>query len=1522
MARRRLKHGLLTLAAAVLAAMTFSIVPSAAAGPFVPPPTVTISSVPLSVVAPVQPQVLIAISNSNSMDSSDNITDDSTPSPGSSTLAPTSAIMTWSGYDISSPTAPKNYTVPADYTAPVTGATSGSTPYEAPIHTYSNNYTSGGSWGCLRTLPAPSTAIANPQNGVSGVPPAGSNPGWYQWPASPPLPWDPTHYWYYNGVDAGGTGGYYPDTDPGNGASVDKIPNARQWFDGTAQVIAANNNGGLSPVGAGVNPPASKPEPRLGGGGTPCYVNCGTTPTGPTGPATTYYCVIYQWTPITPQSQADTPYGDNSASRLNIAKESIAQVIQGYDSQVSFGLVTYNVTGFTPATGGTNGTWGQNNLVGYSWAYYMSPPGGFALGNFTNTYQAPSYAPGATSSAPPVITTQWVLNPCWNGYPLVYGVASYCAQIAPVLGMVWGGSAPNNLGSFKYLQVANRSDDPGVNDVFVAANAPNVFLAYGTPTAPSLAPAGISLGLPGPAVISPYTSFTLGNYNQGEPNASVPNPAGGPPATLTVPCAQAPGSGCVVVQYPSTAPKVGASGAFYVMPTNAGYVPYSSQVLFSLRGRLWQGSASATAGQLLMPVTLNPSSPTPANLNNYYSKFAAFLAPENNMARYPTDTDSIPGFTDGNGNPISYYNFYTQAIFASATQAPTAGMLSTALDSSSWPASTSNPSNCPPPRYVILITDGLPTLDLSGNTWPPPGSAAATGYGVAVTANGDGTITTNDRAVTDTINKITQLNNAGIKTFVVGLGPGVDPSLNPQAALVLQAMAVAGGTQTYIAATSPTAVAQGLGAIINKITSTNVAAVSGAVNSTGLNSGSMIYQASYTGYAPRYQDWTGDLQAFPIASDGTVSSTATWSAQCQLDTSATSGTCGPNGAPGTGRGWQARVIATCGTEPGSGCAPGSGVPFDWTDLDHNMSDALRSPGSGFPHSADAAKQRIDYLRGDTSNEVVNGGPYRNRSHILGDIADSGALYVAAPLGPYGGLSGYNQFVSSNQLRTPMIYVGANDGMLHAFNAATGREAFAFIPNGVFDNLIKLTGPAYNDNHQFFVDGTPTAGDVQFANGSWHTLLAGGLNGGGHSIYALDITNPAAVTAGASVSANEQALANDVLWEFTDPQLGLTYSQPVFALTPDTASLNADPHGFLVFFGSGYNNSDQNPYLYALNPETGKIVSRDVSQPAAPLGAINLCAAVSPDPCKHSAANGLSGITVINNAGIPGAPATTVYAGDLQGHLWKVDISSPNPANWGVTLLFTATDASGNPQPITATPVVSLNPQYPGSTGTVVYFGTGQYLGAPDLTNTRTQSFYGVLDNGATAATTLCDNSLGQASMTRCELVQQTISATNEVINGNSVTVRTITGNAVNWSTQKGWYIDLPVPGERVVTNPRLYRGEVVFTTYVPSPAASSTCAVGGQSFLMAVNYANGGAFPKPQLDINGDGQLNSQDQVNGQNAVGIGMGPVFSSAATIMSGGPQSAPTIKEITTSPEIIRRVYDGGGTPPKITWTQLVN
>lgn len=975
-------------------------------------------------------------------------------------------------------------------------------------------------------------------------------------------------------------------------------------------------------------------------------------------------------------------------------------------------------------------------------------------------------------------------NPCYGS------TSSDCTTLA---GIYTGATTD------PYLVAALSSDAPSVNDVLYAGSGsglPSVFVSYDGPYK------GTNWG--GGTITSPYPpTYTLSDYE----------------------------SGNILIGYKSG---YVYNHSFATGPTNAGYVPYSDQVMYAQRGFGYYGSNSlgtgGSAGNLVVPVDVYSSS--------HYSAFSTALQPETNSSS-------------------------SGEIKANAVQSPIAGTLLSALNYYTGSNAPASSNSCSPMRYVVLITDGLPTMDLSGNNWPPLGSAAGNGYGVTATFNANGTLaSTNDTALSDTIAQLQKLYNAGVETYIIGLGAGVNTSVNPQAANVLTAMAMAGSNNknsTYFAANNATTLAADLKLVMGIIQGQALSTSTSASNSTSLQTSSVLYQARFTTTTSPYDDWTGNLLAFPIASNGSVNtaaSAALWSARNKLDL----------------QNWNTgRVIDTWNP------TLGQGVPFRWVNLDTTQQGDLMTSSTDTLGPA-----RLDYLRGDQAQMQANGGPFRNRSHILGDIVDSSPLYVGAPSAPYSDPT-YQAFKTAEASRTPMIYVGANDGMLHAFDAATGVERFAFVPNAVFPNLMALTSPAYNTGgHQFYVDGSPTAGDVQFSDGTWHTLLVGGLDNGGNSIYALDVTQP-------SSWATESTGASNVLWEFTDPNLGQTYGQPHIARIPSGSSGGTR---FVVIFGSGYNNSTQTPYLYVVNAQTGALIK-----------ALDLCSGQPATVCDPTKDNGTSGATLVYPS--TNGVAEYAYVGDLQGNLWKVDLSSGNPNQWSVSLLFKATDPSGNPQPITTQPVVSLNPLYPAKTGYMVYFGTGQLLGQPDLTTTQTQSFYGIWDNN------------WSSPVTKSKLVQQTI--TDVPITapspGGPTEVRTATQNPIDWNTDQGWYMNLPDSGERSISDPQLVDGAVVFTTFVPP---TNSCSAGGSSWLMAVDFSNGGALPSPELDLNNDGKVNSADLVNGQAPVGISLGSP-GSKANIVKKGPGD---VKEIQMSNGAVKSVYEQGpgGLTGRWSWWQL--
>ncbi|KTD61289.1 type 4 fimbrial biogenesis protein PilY1 [Legionella santicrucis] len=978
----------------------------------------------------------------------------------------------------------------------------------------------------------------------------------------------------------------------------------------------------------------------------------------------------------------------------------------------------------------------------------------------------------------PVTGNTYVNNPCYNYTSASSTIQSNCSSI----GSFYGSSV---LSSNAYMQIGATSDNPSINDVLYAGSGfPGIFLTYN-----------------GPSPATPYPpNFSISNYNNGG----------------------------VLISYSKSLPNIGGFGT---SPTNAGFVPYSPQVLYSQRGFGYSGSQSATSGTILVPMTSAGTNPTTTSINNAIGVFTPYLQPETNATS-------------------------TKEIKASAVQSPVAGLMATAKTYLSSLGNTSG-NGCPQKKYVILISDGLPTQDLNGKLWPPLGSAAATGYGITATFNPDGSLqSTNCQALTDAISTIAALKQQGIPTYIIGLGAGVNPSLNPQAAASLTAMAVAGGTTNYYPATNSTDLVNDLNAIMISVQNGSFTTSAAAVSSTQLNNNSVEYEANFISNDKPYQDWTGNLLAMPLnPTTGLPTGAINWQAQPLLDTLV------------SGSGWFTnRFIVTWNP------STNTGIPFEWADISTTQQTELQ------PSDA-LGQQRLQYLRGNTSLEMRNGGSFRNRSHILGDIIDSQVIYIGAPSSPYTS-SSYLSFAKTYANRSPLLYVGANDGMLHAFNATTGNEVFAFIPNAVFANLYNLTNPLYNLSHRYFVDGSPQTADVQFPDSSWHTLLVGGENAGGNSIYGLDITNP-------NNFLNETNLAQKVLWEFTDSDMGLSYSQPQIA----QIGANTNPATFAVFFGNGYNSPNNTSVLYAINPQTGALISK-----------INLCNAV-PGACNSSLPQGLSSVAIANQNGFQGAPITNVYAGDLQGNMWSVNVSDPNPTNWTVRLLFQAKDSSGAVQPITTAPVVTLNPAYPRVSGLFVIFGTGQLLQTSDLLNTQTQTIYGVLDKPLTSVT-----------YTRSNLQQQTLNLISTSTSGLSVPVVTASSTPINWYSQFGWYDDLVVSGQRIVTNPTVFNGAFISTLNTPP----QSCSTSFTSMLLELNFKTGGAFTNPQIiGVNANGTPNNQYNYSG--VVGVQLSNSFANAATLV-GPNQGNNIVLLITQSNGSQSTILNPNSTRRRTGWWQL--
>ncbi|MBX9732791.1 MAG: hypothetical protein K2X37_01920, partial [Chitinophagaceae bacterium] len=458
------------------------------------------------------------------------------------------------------------------------------------------------------------------------------------------------------------------------------------------------------------------------------------------------------------------------------------------------------------------------------------------------------------------------------------------------------------------------------------------------------------------------------------------------------------------------------------------------------------------------------------------------------------------------------------------------------------------------------------------------------------------------------------------------------------------------------------------------------------------------------------------------------------------------------------------------------------VPFVWSNgSNFSASDQIALNTNPNTNTVDnLASDRIDYLRGVRTKEITldaNGnsiGTFRPRDGALGDIINSAPIYYGAPAKNIIG-TGYSTFYTNNLTRQAAVYVGANDGMLHAFNANTGIELFSYIPNALISKLPKLADPYYS--HTAFVDGKITINETQVKN-SWKTVLVSGMGAGNKGIFALDVTNPANFTSGLGA-----------IWEFTDKNdadMGQVLVAPTIAKFRTGKIGTTITYGNFVVVSSGYNNYDSNPAA------TGKgalfLLSLDKDPSAAWVLGSNYFKILTP----------ISDVTKKNALGPPSVAygsdgaANYVYAGDLQGNMWRFVFSNTNTSlttaqNQTIKSVFTAKTTAGNVQPITVKPRITIAP----GGGYVLFFGTGKYVESVDTIagNYDTSSYYAILDT-----TYNVDIVTGRSQL---ESRTATASGTGFTLSGNSFVYGTTSG------TKKGWYFDFynsSTTGERSVSD--------------------------------------------------------------------------------------------------------------------------
>jgi len=620
------------------------------------------------------------------------------------------------------------------------------------------------------------------------------------------------------------------------------------------------------------------------------------------------------------------------------------------------------------------------------------------------------------------------------------------------------------------------------------------------------------------------------------------------------------------------------------------------------------------------------------------------------------------------------------------------------------------------------------------------------------------------------------------------------------------------GRGTFLAASNPDEFATGLRASLAAIVERVGSFSNLTANSTQLTSGARSYQGSFVSGV-----WTGNLIAYPVVTGSVNQDAPIWNAA--------------NGIPATGR----KIFTHNGT-----AGPNPGAAFPTTAQVTALARATSPAVTGANNAA--------YIAGNRSLEMANGGTLRNRNHLLGDIVNSSPVYAA---------------------REQTIYVGANDGMLHAINSNDGTERFAYVPAGInLSDLSTLSLPDYE--HRYFVDGAialSTRAQTPAA-----TILVGALGRGGKGIYSLDVSSP--TTFGAT----------NVKWERHETpggNMGLVLGQPIIA------RLNNGVTGVIV--PNGLNSSGDRAALLIYRLSDGQLLAE-----------INTGVGSTATP------NGLFSATIRDNDG--NGTADYVYAGDMLGNLWKFDISSASSTSWESAsnrlVLFTATNSLGQRQPITSAPSVVRDPN---TFQLWVFFGTGRFLNEDDLTSTEVQSLYGLKDGTTTIAN-------------RAALQQRTIAA------ATASGERAFEASTPLLTGMQGWYIDLVNPparipvGERIVSDTQVVAGVLIVASSVPS---NDPCLPGGSGYLNALDAFTGSGLNVSLFDLDGDGNFDEEviDAGGGVNlpigSVPLGgmgtLGAIFGGSG----GSGQICLNISDASIECERIREIRQVG----RVSWREII-
>ncbi len=621
----------------------------------------------------------------------------------------------------------------------------------------------------------------------------------------------------------------------------------------------------------------------------------------------------------------------------------------------------------------------------------------------------------------------------------------------------------------------------------------------------------------------------------------------------------------------------------------------------------------------------------------------------------------------------------------------------------------------------------------------------------------------------------------------------------------------------YYEAGSPDDMQAGLQSAFTSISSGAGSAAGTALSSFQLNEstgGSTTYQGSYDAGT-----WSGDVVASKIKKivNDQPELTPLWSAAAKLNDI----------------GSDNRVIITLAPTDKSMTNPApadlKSTPFRWDNL-----SATQKFNLGNGDDTDG-KNILNYLRGDRTNESTTTvtKSYRRRTNLLGDIVDSRVVYLGKPSAGYADTynPGYKTFANDKASRTPLVFVGANDGMLHAFDASdgtnAGKEVFAVVPYSTYegpDQAPQISGlqalARHTYTHRYYMNATPEIRDVDFARtgnslssfsagtpADWHSLLVMGQGKGGRSFIAVDVTN---ITPG---SLNESTMTGKVLWEFTHPNMGYSYGRPLIAKTRRW--------GWVVILSSGYNNTlTGKGAIFVLNAKTGELLK----------GPIQTSAGSEATPAGLAQLEGYT-------ESYADYTLSYVYGGDLLGNLWRFDFSDATKDPEALKIAELKTD-DGSPQPITTAPKIEYSAK---DLKRYVFVGTGRLLSPEDQGNSQQQTMYAFRDGtksraygSATHEVPLPENV--SFPITRAKMARVT---------------NLLAGATSDDALPMGWYYDLTsswneaggtaennqqLATERIVLNLQANDGVL---TWIGSLPNDDPCSPSGASRLYSTYYGSG-----------------------------------------------------------------------------------